>query len=757
MWEDFGDFRAEAEGSGARKGKTAAPRSFAPIDTVLTAVEDTGSSSSEVAGGRPRTTGPPGAGGVPLLGVWAVELHGEQEGRTRLEHRTERYETPLPVLRRGLPFPVTVTFSRPFEPRSDRLQLELYIGKYPRIDRGTYIPIPLAEPGEEVEPGTWKATVTGSQGARMALLVHTSPKCIVGKYRFHVATLSAGGLYRSSRDPNTDLYFLFNPWCPEDGVYMESEAEREEYVLNDIGRIFHGTRDQIVSRVWNFGQYEYGVLDAALSVLDCGRLPLPGRDSPVTVARVASAAVNSQDDNGVVEGCWVDNYTGGVAPTAWNGSAEILLDFKMSRRPVKYGQCWVFAGVATSVLRCLGIPSRPVTNYCSAHDRDASMSYDVYLDESLAPRDDLNKDSIWNYHVWSECWMARPDLPLGYGGWQIVDATPQENSEGIFRCGPSPVNAVKSGIVYLPYDTKFVFAEVNSDKVYWKVGLDGELSPVDVERRAVGHCISTKAIGSDNREDITHAYKYPEGSDEERVSVEMACRYGTKPSLLAEALGSRPNHDVVLEVTAPPDGALTMGRDVALGVRLKNHSVDGEERRVSLLLHCDALFYTGVVRSAVKRQRFDVDLPPGAEHQVVLQVRRGEYLGMLVDQGGLMLTATGRVLETSQPLVAQRAFHLTLTPLHIAVLGEVRSGWDFMAEVSFTNPLPAVLQGVTFRLEATGLQQNKVIRHGDIRKGETVTVRERLTPTRPGLRKLVGSMVCRQLTQVLGDTDLNVH
>ena len=42
-----------------------------------------------------------------------------------------------------------------------------------------------------------------------------------------------------------------------------------------------------------------------------------------------------------------------------------------------------------------------------------------------------NKDSIWNFHVWNEVFMARPDLPTGYGGWQVIDATPQEASESI--------------------------------------------------------------------------------------------------------------------------------------------------------------------------------------------------------------------------------------------------------------------------------------------------------------------------------------
>lgn len=32
----------------------------------------------------------------------------------------------------------------------------------------------------------------------------------------------------------------------------------------------------------------------------------------------------------------------------------------------------------------------------------------------------------------------------------------------------------------------------------------------------VGQKISTKSVGRDDREDITHTYKYPEGSPEER-------------------------------------------------------------------------------------------------------------------------------------------------------------------------------------------------------------------------------------------------
>lgn len=170
-----------------------------------------------------------------------------------------------------------------------------------------------------------------------------------------------------------------------------------------------------------------------------------------------------------------------------------------------------------------------------------------------------------NFHVWTDCWMARADLPPGYGGWQAVDATPQETSQGTFCCGPASLVAVRNGQVYLKHDCPFVFAEVcgihratlyysapfntywsdlyrttgpincmhsqfyikiiflcspspflrsqvNSDKIYWQRNIDGTFSQIYSEKKKVGHKISTKAVGSEERSDITHLYKHPEGT-----------------------------------------------------------------------------------------------------------------------------------------------------------------------------------------------------------------------------------------------------
>lgn len=53
---------------------------------------------------------------------------------------------------------------------------------------------------------------------------------------------------------NNENKMCFTYSLSGDPVFMDSEDERQEYVLNDIGRIYYGTQYQIGERTWNYGQ-----------------------------------------------------------------------------------------------------------------------------------------------------------------------------------------------------------------------------------------------------------------------------------------------------------------------------------------------------------------------------------------------------------------------------------------------------------------------------------------------------------------------
>uniref|UniRef100_A0A8C4Q5U7 Transglutaminase 1 n=1 Tax=Eptatretus burgeri TaxID=7764 RepID=A0A8C4Q5U7_EPTBU len=482
------------------------------------------------------------------LSVLSVEFLRVENGTA---HHTDEYEGLDFVVRRGQPFDLRLLLNRPFDLDKDLLSIQVTTGEQPQVNKGTEV---LLHPSSSLPAGKWGAYVKDVDHHNLILSLSSPPHCIIGRYKIDIGpeTEEVCG-YRSS---TTYVYILFNPWCCDDEVYLEDEEEQKEYVLNETGLIYYGTKHQIGSRGWNFGQFEEGVLRACFDLLDRSGMPVTGRHNPVSVSRVVSAMVNCQDDRGVLEGNWSGDYSLGIPPTAWNGSVVILRQYSKTGRPVRYGQCWVFSA-------------------CGHH---------------------------WNFHVWNDCWMKRPDLPEGYGGWQAIDATPQETSAGSFQCGPASVNAIKDGMVFLPYDTPFVFAEVNSDRIFWLLKKNGETERLNTERHAIGHSISTKAIGLNQRQDVTHLYKHSEGSQDERIAVELACKHGSRADFFTASSPSE------VTVAVKTDERVVMGNDVVISVVLQN--IADASRQISLTLQVQVMYYTGVCSTMCKRQKFNVNLDP---------------------------------------------------------------------------------------------------------------------------------------------------
>uniref|UniRef100_A0A8B9IKN8 Coagulation factor XIII A chain n=1 Tax=Anser cygnoides TaxID=8845 RepID=A0A8B9IKN8_ANSCY len=682
------------------------------------------------------------------LRVVDIHMFKEPYEINKQQHHTDKYYNPKLIVRRGQPFQIQIDFNRPYKPETDQFWLEYLIGRYPQPNKGTYIPILV---GDVLKPGEWGAKIIHKENNSIHLSIMSSATCIVGKFRLYVAIWTPFGIIRTHRNSATDTYILFNPWCQQDAVYLDDEKEREEYVLNDVGIVFHGDIDEIKLRSWSYGQFEENILDACLFLMDKAELELSGRGNPIKICRVASAVINSRDDNGVIAGSWDNTYTYGVAPSAWTGSVDILLEYYSSKQPVRYGQCWVFAGVFNTFLRCLGIPARLITNYSSAHDNNANLQLDFFLDDEGQVDAKLTKDSIWNYHCWNEAWMTRPDLPVGFGGWQAVDGTPQETSDGMYRCGPASVQAIKHGHVCFQFDAPFVFAEVNSDVVYSRREKNGAQIIEKIDTTHIGKLIVTKGVGSDEMVEITEEYKFQEGSEEERLALETAVMYGVKKQSTQDAM-YQPQKDVEMDFQVQK---AVLGSDFKVTITFRNKSRNFYT--ATTYLSGNIVFYTGVTKNEFKKHSFSVKLEPLMSSAFDVIITSSEYLSDLLDQASFHFFVTARINETGKILAAQKATVLEIPSLRIKTQGEMVADKEMSVIVEFTNPLKQSLEDVTLRLEGPGVLKTMKKEFRQIPANSTLIWEVKCIPKRPGLRKLIASLNCDALRHVYGELSIQIQ
>ncbi|KAK3548442.1 hypothetical protein QTP70_013131 [Hemibagrus guttatus] len=512
--------------------------------------------------------------------------------------------------------------------------------------------------GSRVAHGKWWFSQQAAQ-SEVLLRVHSPADAPVGQYSVTVLLLSSEGHIIEQSSPYS-FFLLFNPWCKADSVYLPGEELLQEYILNENGILYQGSWDQITTLPWNFGQFENSVMDICFEVLDNSpaalknsEMDITKRADPVYVSRTITAMVNSNDDRGVIFGRWDGEYSDGVAPTRWTGSVPILRRWSEGgAQRVRYGQCWVFSAVACTILRCLGIPTRCVTNYTSAHDTDGNINVDCLFNEKLESVSEGRNDMIWNFHCWVESWMSREDLPKGYDGWQVLDPTPQERSEGVYCCGPCPVKAVREGEVGIKYDAPFIFSEVNADMVYWIVHPDGERTRVSVNRTNVGRNISTKSVYGDYREDITANYKYPEGSIMERKVYE-------KVGKQVKRQNGQPGK---LELSIKHAQAIH-GTDFDVIVEVRN--AGGEDTPAQLTVTSNAVTYNSLHRGECQRKTAKLTVPAQKAHKEVMRLRYEHYGACVSEHHLIRVTALLQTSNDQNAILQEVNIPLKMPKLHI--------------------------------------------------------------------------------------------
>ncbi|KAJ8298607.1 hypothetical protein KUTeg_022667 [Tegillarca granosa] len=580
------------------------------------------------------------------------------------QHRTDKYaavENGTLVVRRGDKFNILVTFNRKVNFKKDKLSFIFEAGPKQRpspSNQWTLIEYTLGVKGDSVG---WRVNVKERrQDNKILFSVLTSPSCVVSDWTMTIRALMTvhGRTGPEPISPTVPLYILFNPWNPEDTCYFPDTEDLKEYVLNQTGVIFQGTDRQIQSQPWNFGQFEEGILEAATYCMQRG---LKEFDKPmsdlVRVSRAISKIVNAQNDNGVMSGNWSGDYRGGKAPTEWIGSIKILRQYMNTKTPVKFGQCWVFSGLVTTSK---------------------------------------------NYHCWNEVWMQRPDLGAkDVSGWQVIDATPQEESGGKYQCGPTSVKAIKSGMTDLLYDGYFVFAEVNGDEVHWLDDSDG--------RRRVLH------IDTDSDLDVRF-----NGFD-------------IKDNLY-------------------------IGNDFQVGGVMEN--TGSQARTVEAIISCLAYSYDGRKLGKVKVGTFGGRLNPGQKIPVRMDVKEHDYIKIIDEQANMRFDVFLRVTETQQVESYKDRFQLRRPPLTVkAKSTSVSVGKPFEVNVSFKNTLPDIaLSNCYVTIEGPVKESGSTMSARRIAEGEYWQAEFSLTPLKIGKHQtIIISFSSDRLQNITADLEVDVY
>ncbi|XP_073539973.1 protein 4.2-like [Phyllobates terribilis] len=668
------------------------------------------------------------------------------------DHRTIALskETCL-FLRRGQKFTISLKFQDQTLSQEDlgKFTLITTTGPNPSKLNGTKNTFKITSLGDR---RTWSARVVDCVQGTWKVSITSPANAIIGYYsiliKFNTGILEDLGKFM----------MLFNPWCEDDQVYLYNEAERQEFVLSEDGIIYLGSENSAQSHPWHFGQFEESIPEICQKFLNMSPRYQQDpenhylkRNNPVYITREIGDMIGKLDEKDRVD-FMCENRRLSYKLVS---SVPILHVWFRGETQSAYGHHWVFAAVFCTVLRCLGIPTRVVTNYNSAYDTDQTLQKDIYYDKNGARIHRSRNDSLWHFHVWNECWMERRDLHKEYSGWQVLDATAQLKYNGELYCsGPAPVRAIKDGHVELSYDTKLIFSKIYTETVVLVRDTKGHFRKAYSKIRHVGDGISTKSVGIDAQDDITLNYKYPKGSKEHHEAVARA-----KQLMLQNQQDTDYNFTfispVVVSIASKNDQLY--GEDIGLSVTV--HNVGGEEKDLELALGAQSAHDYGITRTQFWSEKFHFHLSSGEERSVSGRINYSTYKKELLDNNLMRITALVKEPKCDNGCYALADQDVTICkpPMVIQMPKVAVQFQPITAMVALFNPLNETLNECVIGTLGKGLLHGeKTYRCKEVLPGDTIIYPLTFIPTQVGERRLYVQLQSDKLGVINGFQGLEV-
>ncbi|KAM4684548.1 protein-glutamine gamma-glutamyltransferase 5-like [Amazona ochrocephala] len=679
-------------------------------------------------------------------------------------HNTQFFGTDRQIIRRGQAFNFYARFqNREWDDSVDKAIFTVETGLRPCESNETKCSFPM---GRCLDQTSWSSSYKVYQPKCININVFPPSNACIGRYILNMQITSCGHTYQRCLG---DFYVLFNPWCADDPVYMDNQAHREEYVLNEHGILYEGVHKHITSRPWHFGQFEDGILDICLKILDIGASYHHGsdrdhcwRNDPVHVSMVVNHMISSHITSSIMKIPENNDYLKGTKPFSWNGSVPILQQWYNGRcRPVRYGYCGSLASVMCTVMRCLGVPSRVVTSFCFPSSNENPLGINEIFD--CTGKNLCGKDKLWRYHCWNESWMARRDLKQCCGDWQCLDPTPLETGRGTACSGPTWVRSIREGELDLDYDGHHLFSRVNSNYVGWLSQNNTKRTKFFCDPWPCGQRLITKRVGSEQFEDITGAYKYELGSVKNKEAYYRAyrriypgycnasnCHIDRELSSLKNPFLSDSGINMRLKMANCP----MYGEDVQLHWLLEN--LRNENKTLMFNLCAQIITYSGCPLDQFWKDSVTITLGPREVKTIPVCISYNQYGPYLCDHNIIKVVAVsdpecGEVLMVSRDIVINRP------PVIVKLLNQPRLKVPCTAEISFCNPLQEDMKNCVMTLEGCGLfKEPMTIDLGTLASNQQARTIVEFTPYRLGSHRLLANLGCHKFAYCKGCTKAEV-
>ncbi|CAF1023033.1 unnamed protein product [Didymodactylos carnosus] len=601
------------------------------------------------------------------------------------------------------------------------------IGQRSFVSKDTQIRIPVE--GESAQWSVKKLDNSKSGKARIEIEINSPSDAIIGKYRLLLEI-------RNNQDEvslflfEEDIYILYNPWKKDDACGLKSETEIAEYVQNENGIIYGGSSTKTVPKQWYYGQFEAPSLITALTLLDKAYLPLQSRSDPALIVRILASKIcsNPGDNNGI----FTSEFGEQNDQQHWSSSTAVLKQYlEQNAKSVQNGKDWIYAAILCTLCRSLGIPCRVVTVYKAAYDADGNMSSDIHWNQRQQSLKQLNRDVTWPSHVWNECWMKRSDSK-NKSCWQVVDSTPVRMCDGMRRCGPCPVDALKNADLSHRWDSPYLFSSINGTKIHWLVEPDGNMKAIDVEEGVIGEKILTKSLENEIPEDITNDYKSKDVEEQKNITKSCGLPGGhvKRENVIDEVKKKSQKYDVDIQLEMSTD--VTIGDATSLIWRLKNNSK--QTRTVSLSMTTLMTNISGHPLNVCKEIRNEsIIIQADEEQRYAMRTEAEDYMKEYKPDNNLKIYLSANVAETDQTFAREEDVVFKAQDIIQPILKDdvVEAGKPFTLQIQFNNPTKRFLPNGKLHIDGLGICRTIVLGR-PLRPLEKTIFSQQFIPTRIG-------------------------